>query len=137
MGIMKDEQVRNYDIRAKELSDQVTRSQHAIQEYASTQKNRLLLFGRGADQLKHAIESNNGWTEKPIGPLGAYIQVKDKSWQPVLETVLGGSLGSYMVVNERDERMLRGLMSKCGWYAILNFVYSCDCDCEIVPYKLI
>jgi len=114
IGMTKHEQAKSYDNRVKELLGQVNQSQRAIQEYASTQKNRLLLFGRGADRLKHAIESTSGWTEKPIGPLGTYIQVKDKSWQAVLETVLGGSLGSYLVVNERDERMLRGLMSKCG-----------------------
>ncbi|KAH9469428.1 hypothetical protein MJO29_003615 [Puccinia striiformis f. sp. tritici] len=111
MGKTANTQTSQYDNQLRAMMVSLENTQRSIQEYGSTRKNKLLLFGQSADKLKHAIETTNGWTEKPIGPLGYYIQVKDKSWQPVLETVLGGSLGSYMVVNERDEKLLRSLMS--------------------------
>jgi chromosome segregation ATPase len=114
---MSTEQTKNCEMNLDNLTKEMRNNQSAVQEYASTRKNRLLLFGKTADKLKQAIDSNNGWTEKPIGPLGYYIQVKDKSWQSVLETVLGGSVTSYLVSNENDERLLRQLMSRCDWYA--------------------
>ncbi|PLW58540.1 hypothetical protein PCANC_00062 [Puccinia coronata f. sp. avenae] len=110
---MSTEQTKNCQMNLDNLTKEMRNNQSAVQEYASTRKNRLLLFGKTADKLKQAIDSNNGWTEKPIGPLGYYIQVKDKSWQSVLETVLGGSVTSYLVSNENDERLLRQLMSRC------------------------
>ncbi|WAQ83634.1 hypothetical protein PtA15_4A82 [Puccinia triticina] len=106
-------QVTQCDKNLKRLMSDMDKNKSAIQDYGSTRKNRLLLFGLRADRLKNAIERNTSWSEKPIGPLGYYIQVKDKSWQPVLETVLGNSLRTYMVVNEKDENLLRKLMSDC------------------------
>ncbi|WAQ83546.1 hypothetical protein PtA15_3A917 [Puccinia triticina] len=106
-------QAKEYENQLRPLIDTMEKHQRTIQTYGSTRADRVLLFGPNGDKLKHAIETTSGWTEKPIGPLGYYIQVKDKSWQNVLETVLGGSLSSYMVVNERDERLLRGLMARC------------------------
>ncbi|KAH9467478.1 hypothetical protein Pst134EA_011121 [Puccinia striiformis f. sp. tritici] len=50
----------------------------------------------------------------PIGPPGYHIQIKDKAWQPVVETVLGGLLRSYMVVNKTDEKLAQVLMDQCG-----------------------
>ncbi|KAI9617260.1 hypothetical protein H4Q26_013126 [Puccinia striiformis f. sp. tritici PST-130] len=100
------------DNKLKESLTKMNRIQNEIQEYGSTRKNRLLLFGRATDQLKHAIDNTGGWTEKPLGPLGYYIQVKEKRWQEVLETLLGGSLSTYLVVSDRDEQLLRGLMSR-------------------------
>jgi len=103
------------DNEVKKSLDEMEKIKRAIWEYGSIQKNRLLLFGQSADKLKQAVESNNSWSEKPIGPLGYYIQVIDKTWQPVLESILGSILGAYMVVNERDEKLLRSIMTnlKC------------------------
>lgn len=103
------------DNEVKKSLDEMEKIRRAIRDYGSIQKNRLLLFGQSADKLKQAVESNNLWSEKPIGPLGYYIQVIDKTWQPVLESILGNTLGAYMVVNERDERLLRSIMSNLKW----------------------
>ncbi|KNE91502.1 hypothetical protein PSTG_15098 [Puccinia striiformis f. sp. tritici PST-78] len=117
----EQEAVKSKNIAKKECEDKlrnmvvdIENNQRAIQEYTSTRKNRLLLFGPAAGKLKQAIESNNSWAEMPIGPLGYHIQIKDKAWQPVVETVLGGLLRSYMVVNKTDEKLLRSLMEQCG-----------------------
>ncbi|EFP93825.1 myosin ATPase [Puccinia graminis f. sp. tritici CRL 75-36-700-3] len=106
-------QANQCDQNVKKLGADMESNKRAIHEYGSIRKDRLLVFGQRSDQLKNAIERNTSWSEKPIGPLGYYIKVKDKSWQPVLETVLAGSLKSYMVVDKRDEQLLQRLMSDC------------------------
>jgi chromosome segregation ATPase len=108
-------QANQCDQNVKKLLADMESNKRAIHEYGSIRKDRLLVFGQRSDQLKNAIERNTSWSEKPIGPLGYYIKVKDKSWQPVLETVLGGSLRAYMVVDKRDEQLLQRLMSDCKW----------------------
>ncbi|MBW0473299.1 hypothetical protein O181_013014 [Austropuccinia psidii MF-1] len=106
------ERAQESDHELKRLQSEINAARRSIEQSQTTQKNRILLFGHAADKLKEAIEANATWNEKPIGPLGMYIQVTEKAWQPVLETVLANSLKAYLVTNERDEKMLRSLMAK-------------------------
>lgn len=106
--------IKTSDFRTRKIQDELNQAQNSIAQYDKAQKNRILLFGNNADRLKQAIDDNNSWLDKPLGPLGLYVKLKEdhKAWNSVIDTVIGGSLGSYLVTNERDERQLRDLMAR-------------------------
>ena len=46
----------------------------------------------------------------PIGPLGAYVELKDFTYKDVLRVQIGGSLSAFVVANVSDKRILQDLL---------------------------
>ncbi|OLN94360.1 Structural maintenance of chromosomes protein 6 [Colletotrichum chlorophyti] len=67
-------------------------------------------YDRNIPRLLQAIERENGFDEKPIGPLGAHIQLAQPEWGSILETVFGATLDGFLVSNKRDQQRLARLM---------------------------
>jgi structural maintenance of chromosomes protein 6 len=62
--------------------------------------------------LLKLIEKDSTFTQKPIGPLGQYIQLLEPKWSAVIEKSLGQSLDGFVVVNKRDQQHLSNLMQR-------------------------
>ncbi|XP_012169460.2 structural maintenance of chromosomes protein 6 [Bombus terrestris] len=78
--------------------------------------NTLTVFGRNVPRLLRRIEeeySNGHFKEKPRGPLGAYIKMKDSAWAPAVEHFLGAStFSTFCVDNSRDAKVLNTIMKE-------------------------
>lgn len=78
--------------------------------------NTLTVFGRNIPRLLRRIEeeySNGHFKEKPRGPLGAYIKMKDSAWAPAVEHFLGAStFSTFCVDNSRDAKVLNTIMKE-------------------------
>lgn len=61
-------------------------------------------------QLVGAIEREQGFQSKPIGPLGKYIQLLKPEWSDVLEALFQRDLNAFLVTNKADMRLLQNLM---------------------------
>ncbi|KAK1135509.1 hypothetical protein K0M31_000098 [Melipona bicolor] len=76
--------------------------------------NTLTVFGRNIPRLLRRIEeeySNGRFREKPRGPLGAYIKMKDSAWAPAVEHYLGAStFSTFCVDNSHDAKVLNTIM---------------------------
>ncbi|TQN69120.1 Structural maintenance of chromosomes protein 6, partial [Colletotrichum shisoi] len=62
--------------------------------------------------LLQAIERDNGFQEKPVGPIGAHVQLTQPEWSPILETVFGATLDGFLVSNKTDQQRLARLMQQ-------------------------
>ncbi|KAK2034385.1 RecF/RecN/SMC N terminal domain-containing protein [Colletotrichum zoysiae] len=62
--------------------------------------------------LLQAIERDNGFQEKPVGPIGAHVQLTRPEWSPILETVFGATLDGFLVSNKTDQQRLARLMQQ-------------------------
>ncbi|KAK1503413.1 RecF/RecN/SMC N terminal domain-containing protein [Colletotrichum tamarilloi] len=62
--------------------------------------------------LLQAIERENGFHEKPVGPIGAHVQLTQPEWSPILETVFGATLDGFLVSNKSDQQRLTKLMQQ-------------------------
>ncbi|OHW99334.1 SMC n terminal domain-containing protein [Colletotrichum incanum] len=62
--------------------------------------------------LLQAIEKDNGFQEKPVGPIGAHVQLTRPEWSPILETVFGATLDGFLVSNKTDQQRLARLMQQ-------------------------
>lgn len=66
-------------------------------------------------RLITAIRQDEGFLEKPIGPLGNHIRLLKPLWSSILEKSFGGALETFIVTSKRDQSKLSALMQKLGW----------------------
>ncbi|XP_069462028.1 structural maintenance of chromosomes protein 6 [Ambystoma mexicanum] len=86
-----------------------------LKELKDSKTDRLKRFGEYMPALLAAIDEEHRrgrFTEKPIGPLGACIRLKDPQLALAVECCLKSLLQSFCCDNHQDERMLQFLMSK-------------------------
>ncbi|KAK2015348.1 RecF/RecN/SMC N terminal domain-containing protein [Colletotrichum eremochloae] len=62
--------------------------------------------------LLQAIDRDNGFQERPVGPIGAHVQLTRPEWSPILETVFGATLDGFLVSNKTDQQRLARLMQQ-------------------------
>ncbi|XP_011862086.1 PREDICTED: structural maintenance of chromosomes protein 6 [Vollenhovia emeryi] len=78
--------------------------------------NALSVFGPNIPRLLKRIEEEyrkRRFKEKPRGPIGAFIKMKDAAWAPAVENFLGGSfLSSFCVDNSQDSKLLNSIMKE-------------------------
>ncbi|CAJ2508781.1 Uu.00g138070.m01.CDS01 [Anthostomella pinea] len=78
-------------------------------------RNRSDLFAgyeAQVPQLLRLIESENGFREKPVGPIGFHLQLAKAQWSQILERTLGGNLNAFVVTSKADQQRLNGLMQR-------------------------
>ncbi|XP_067400838.1 structural maintenance of chromosomes protein 6 isoform X5 [Emydura macquarii macquarii] len=89
--------------------------QRQLKELKDSKTNRLKRFGQHVPVLLEAIEDacrQGHFKHKPIGPLGAFICLKDAELTLAVEACLKSLLQAFCCDNHHDERTLQTLMSK-------------------------
>jgi chromosome segregation ATPase len=94
----------------REVEEAQGHLQHMTREGSSS----LAAFGPGVQQLIKEIAQEGRWRDKPMGPLGSFVKLKDQRWSRVVESVLDRTFMSYLVTNPEDEMRLRQLMKRCN-----------------------
>ncbi|XP_014236260.1 structural maintenance of chromosomes protein 6 [Trichogramma pretiosum] len=78
--------------------------------------NALSVYGPNMPRLLKRIDEayeKGKFIEKPVGPLGIFIKIKDQSWVPAVENQLTwGTLSSFCVDNSQDARILNTIMKE-------------------------
>ncbi|KAI5919698.1 hypothetical protein F4810DRAFT_686000 [Camillea tinctor] len=69
-------------------------------------------FDAQMPQLLKLIDNDNRFTEKPIGPIGAYVQLTKPKWSTILEKTLGQNLSGFIVKSKPDQVRLQAMMDK-------------------------
>ncbi|KAE8226470.1 hypothetical protein CF319_g926 [Tilletia indica] len=67
---------------------------------------KLDLYGPGYRAVLKSIDNYGRWRQKPLGPLGRYVKVKDERWSRVMESVLTHLLSAFLVTNFDDQQVL-------------------------------
>lgn len=84
----------------------------------------LLVKDRGQQQqaypenmrnLLTAIRQDEGFRQRPVGPLGSHVRLLKPLWSSVLEKSFGGALDAFIVTSKDDQIRLSGLMQKARW----------------------
>ena len=66
-------------------------------------------------RLLSAIRQDDGFQQKPIGPMGAHVRLLKPIWSSILEKSFGGALESFIVTSKQDQTRLSRLMDRNGW----------------------
>ncbi|XP_014245802.1 structural maintenance of chromosomes protein 6 [Cimex lectularius] len=95
------------------LERNINSKMNYLQHLKST-NNKYSVFANWMPQLIQQIESvykKNKFIKKPVGPLGLYIKVKDKTWGPSIESFLSTMfLQSFCVDNSKDYQTLSAII---------------------------
>nr|XP_020488558.2 LOW QUALITY PROTEIN: structural maintenance of chromosomes protein 6-like [Labrus bergylta] len=86
-----------------------------LQTMESSRSNRLRRFGEHVPALLNAIEEahkRGKFKQRPRGPLGFLISLKDPELALAVEVCLKSQLLAFTCDNHEDEKVLQGLMSK-------------------------
>uniref|UniRef100_A0A7S2WWX0 RecF/RecN/SMC N-terminal domain-containing protein n=1 Tax=Chloropicon primus TaxID=1764295 RepID=A0A7S2WWX0_9CHLO len=105
----------NRRLRDKQQAESVLRGKiedcdRDLQALSSPSRNRGAnaaatadMFGQGYSNLLKQIRSSaSKFRHPPIGPLGMYLELRDKSWNVAMECAIGGMLGMFILHDEHD-----------------------------------
>ena len=94
--------------RAKNEMDSIEGQLRLI---AEREKSKLAPFGNQMEQVIAEIDRRQWHGEKPVGPLGRYIRLRDPMWADLMRVQLGRIMSAFAITDARDRRQL---------YEILN-----------------
>jgi chromosome segregation ATPase len=67
-------------------------------------------YDRNIPRLLNIIRDDNGFREKPIGPIGLHIKLLDQKWSNILEKQMGNLLNGFIVTSKPDQVRLAGML---------------------------
>lgn len=65
--------------------------------------------------LLKAIQQEQSFTTRPVGPVGHHVTLLKPKWASILENSFGGTLGSFIVTSKRDMNTLSQIMRRVNW----------------------
>lgn len=79
-----------------------------------SQKDKYSPWGNNITRLLAHIKSIDKWHQQPIGPIGAFVSVKEEysDWRDLMNVSIGKTLDSFLVCDEHDRRILNDLFRK-------------------------
>ncbi|KAI1362374.1 P-loop containing nucleoside triphosphate hydrolase protein [Xylaria arbuscula] len=108
------------NILAQKRTD-VQAAESSLRTLNQTQRDPLDAFDSRIRKLLKNIEEDGGFTQKPIGPLGTYVQLTKTQWMPILDKYLG-SLNGFIVENKPDQVRLMSHMDRLRIQGVPVFI---------------
>ncbi|KAJ4255049.1 Structural maintenance of chromosomes protein 6 [Fusarium torreyae] len=99
--------------QSKELKrKEVVSVEHQVRELKATTGGRFDGYDKEIKDLVTAIEKDNGWDQRPVGPIGAHIRLSKPEWSGILERTLGDGLNAFVVRSKSDQSKLSNMMRR-------------------------
>ncbi|KAL8243929.1 hypothetical protein R6Q59_010187 [Mikania micrantha] len=91
---------------------QVNQRQDSLDELTRNRDSHDTVFHPNMPALLRAISQENGFQQRPIGPLGKHIRLLRPEWSSVIEKSFGSTLSSFLVTSKQDSSLLSELMKR-------------------------
>jgi structural maintenance of chromosomes protein 6 len=96
--------------------DEVLRAERNVQTLQGREQHWMDSYpNRNLPKLMRAIEKENGFRERPVGPMGRHVKLLKQEWSSILEKQSGGSLSAFVVTSKADQDLLSVLMKETNW----------------------
>ena len=109
-----DRQLGGLEARREQLRSGVANAESMMANLRNAKSNRMTAFGQNIPALLQLIDRDTRWRQKPIGPIGAHLKLRDRHWAPVLESVIGNTLNAFCVTNHHDRSVLQELKRRAN-----------------------
>lgn len=78
------------------------------------EKGGLAIYHRNMPRLVQQVQAAYWSGEKPVGPLGQYVKLKNPVWAPALRAMIGWTMHAWAVTTERDRTQLHRMFREHG-----------------------
>uniref|UniRef100_A0A0C9RF88 Smc6_2 protein n=1 Tax=Fopius arisanus TaxID=64838 RepID=A0A0C9RF88_9HYME len=122
---------REYRVDVNQKEHQLGQLQAQLGNLSLSSSNSLDVYGRDMIRLLKRIDEENRqqhFEQRPRGPIGAAIKMKDSSWTPIVEKAIGNLISGFCVDNRGDAQLLGKLIQE---------VYSGQKSPEIICSKFL
>jgi chromosome segregation ATPase len=85
---------------------EIESARERLQSMDQSRGNSMAGFDRQMPRLLQMIRNDNGFREKPVGPLGLHIKLLNPMWSNVLESTIGNMLSGFIVTSKFDQMRL-------------------------------
>ena len=100
-----------------DLNTGVDRHKSQLLHLSRAQHENQRIYGEGVPKLLDHLKQTQVaalFKEKPIGPLGLYVTLKDTKWKYALEAIIGRFMANFIVFTYEDREVLQSFMKKFG-----------------------
>lgn len=109
---------REYKVSQDPIRFKRQEVQHAEGRLSSLVKDRgqqQQAYPTNMRNLLNAIRQDDGFRQRPVGPLGSHVRLLKPLWSSILEKSFGGALEAFIVTSKDDQIRLSGLMQRVKW----------------------
>ncbi|KAK3951560.1 P-loop containing nucleoside triphosphate hydrolase protein [Pseudoneurospora amorphoporcata] len=110
-----DEAKKARDAKAAECGskrDEITVAEQQLRTSKKDQGSVYAGYEPRVPELLKMIEKETRFQNKPVGPLGTYIQLLKPEWSSILEKTFGNILNAFIVQSMAEQKLLQGLMNR-------------------------
>ncbi|CAE6540561.1 unnamed protein product [Rhizoctonia solani] len=98
----------------EKLQNDISSAQQNIQRLEDSQRNSINKFGSNLHRALADIDQHNWKGQKPVGPLGQFVELKEGRWAELMRIYLGSLMASFAVTDARDREPLSKILQKYG-----------------------
>lgn len=89
-------------------------AQDGVKESEGSTGSAFSGFDREITNLVKTIEGDQGFQDKPVGPIGAHVKLLKPEWSGLLEKTFGEALNAFVVRSKQDQSRLSAMMRRAG-----------------------
>ena len=78
------------------------------------EKGGLAIYHRNMPRLVQQVQVAHWHGERPVGPLGQFVKLKDPYWARALRAMIGWTMHAWAVTTERDRTQLQRMFKENG-----------------------
>ncbi len=98
---------RNKD-KLQDIDDQIDQLKQIAE------KGGLAIYHRNMPRLVQQVQAAHWSGERPVGPLGQYVKLRNPVWAPALRAMIGWTMHAWAVTTERDRAQLHRMFREHG-----------------------
>ncbi|KAJ3717146.1 hypothetical protein C8R42DRAFT_645031 [Lentinula raphanica] len=110
-----------------QLKQEIDNTEGLLSQLQRQQDNKYAAYGPGMAQVVAKIQQMKWHGDRPLGPLGIHVKVKDPdAWADLLAFQLGGSLTAFAVTHPQDRNNLKTLLNQHNFKNNQIIIYEKD-----------
>lgn len=96
-----------------DLKRSITNDEANLAAAQAAETNKLRAYGQTLPEAMEEINvTANKFKYRPVGPIGAYVTLKDQKWALPLSAIIGSNLASFITTSHEDRVMLQAILRK-------------------------
>lgn len=115
----KKAEQKQFFLEEKAIRTKCSRLEKELTELRGQQSNVFTVYGPWVPEVLKQIDiahKKGMFSAKPVGPLGAFIKLRDQQWGHVAEAIIANRINSFCVNNQKDCLVLKQILSRVNFH---------------------